>query len=336
MQPAGASVNFKVNDGTDDLYWDGAQWSVAGASDWNTEAEVAAHIAALPATSRTLALVINMVTTDKYVTPTLAAVGVLMNCDIDYLLSLVGDSLIPSLCAALQITTQLGALADGTAEVSLVSVSNKWNIVSVDAVYNHTNDSSHDTDLLSSYDSSTHIVTLTSAQAANDKLWVVLTIEPEAGLLWGGEDYGELSSVPAVIIESIEESGSEVAARFDVPNADDNTCVSRFQAIDTRLEFGILLVAGNGRTLLQLKSKAIKNASGVLAWAALDESFWFTRTGVGFRPRPSIGKVRSAGYSLVLNHVYVWTSAEEQGYLVEQLQPTLTAPTLEGGPRWTG
>ncbi len=37
LQPDGTSVRFKLNDGTDNYWWSGAAWVVAGATDWNDE-----------------------------------------------------------------------------------------------------------------------------------------------------------------------------------------------------------------------------------------------------------------------------------------------------------
>ena len=45
------SVNFRLGDGTNEYYWDGAAWSVSTTS-WNTEAEIANNISTFPANLR--------------------------------------------------------------------------------------------------------------------------------------------------------------------------------------------------------------------------------------------------------------------------------------------
>lgn len=336
-QPDGGLVKFKLNDGTNDRYWDGAAWSVAGASNWNTEADVAAHIATFPATSQTLGLVINLSTSDRFVTPSLQAVVVVMSCDLDYLLSLVGDSLVPSLRATLRPVVDFAVRATGTNKVKITKSPSVLNVVSIVAAFNHTDDPKHLTDIYSSWASATEEVTLTGTVASGKQVWLDIEVEPEVGLSWGSEDYTEVAKVPAVIVESVDIVGAEVAAEFQVANANDLTSFRRFQALRLTLDFGVVLVAGDGRTLLQMQDKALKHGRGALVWEGVDETYYLTRPGgLSYRPRPSVGRVKASSYTLRLQNVYFWTGADEEGYLIQQVTDTISVPLLEGGARYTG
>lgn len=335
-QPDNTSVGLKLNDGTNDRYWDGGAWSVAGASDWNTEAEVAANIAAFPVTSQILGLVINLQTTDKYTTPTLKAAIALMTCDLDYLRSVVADCLIPSLRDNLRPVVDFAVSSSGTAVVSIKGSPIPFNVVNIVGAFNHTDDPNHLTNIFSSWDAATEEVTLTGTVASGKMVWLDIEVEPDVGLSWGSEDYTEVAKVPAVIVESVDIRGNEEIAEFQVPNADDYTVVRRFQAFRLTLDFGVVLVAGDGRTLLQMQDQALRHSREVLTWQDLDEELNLMKVGgPGYRQRPEVGRVKAGSYSLRLSNLYFWTGDEEQGYLVQQVQTTTVVPKQEGGHRYT-
>lgn len=69
--PTSTTVEARLHDGAgSSLYWDGADWVAAGASDWNTPAEVVANFATLTASDATLVGVQwRLTTTDRTATP---------------------------------------------------------------------------------------------------------------------------------------------------------------------------------------------------------------------------------------------------------------------------
>lgn len=75
------SIQWRLSDGTDDRYWNGSTWAVAGASDWNTLAVVQANIATFPVTSKTLRPVVNLKTTDSRYSPSVFNIRLLFEAN---------------------------------------------------------------------------------------------------------------------------------------------------------------------------------------------------------------------------------------------------------------
>lgn len=334
-QPAGASVGYKLNDGTDDLFWDGGAWAAAGPTDWNTEAEVTDNIATFPSTSRKIGVVINLVTTDEFVTPTLRAVEFLMDCEIDYVRSLVADSLGPSLAGVIRPKLDITVRAEGALQLSLKGLELDYNVLSVDAVYNDADDPTHETTLLSAYDADSMNVTLASAPERGKVLWVEMTVEPEVYVNWASQDYVEVEKIPAVVIENFTLAGNEVSARQSVKNTTTKTASVRRSPFRLQITFEVVLLAENNRTLLKMLDKALEHAATthLLPWRAVDEPVSLTMLEEGlFEPRPNLSDKHETRYTLRLDNVYFWLRPEEVLPLVERMNLAITAPELEGGP----
>lgn len=195
------SARYRLTDGTDQFYWDGASW-VVNTVDWNTEADVANNIGNFPISSRSLGVVVNLVTTDERVTPQLRTVKVLYGASIDHFDDYIYRSLIPSLRESLRpIGRMLASHTAGSATVDLTSALPElpYNIVGLDAVFDRTNDPDLLVDILDSYDTNTNIATLTADPGSVD-LMVHFVYEPEVAESTS-RDYSEVRKVPQVIIE---------------------------------------------------------------------------------------------------------------------------------------
>lgn len=331
QQPAGTSVRYKLNDGTDDLWWDGGAWSVAGATDWNTEAEVTDNIATFPSVSRKLGVVINLVTTDEFATPVLNAVEFLMDCNVDYLRSIVADSLVPSLAETLRPRIDITARSDGSARLSLRSLETEFNVISVDAAYDDDTDPTHETNLLSAYDAASMNVTLTGALERGRVIWLEMTVEPEIYVNWASQDYIEVEKIPAVVIENFTTSGNEVSARQSVTNTTTKTASVRRSPFRLQLTFDVVLLAEKNRTLLVMQDKALEHAATtrLLPWRAVDEVISMTMVEEGlFQSRPNLSDKHETRYTLQLDNIYLWLRPEEVLPLVERMNLTLAAPEL--------
>jgi hypothetical protein len=284
-------------------------------------------------------LVINLVTTDASVTPTLHHVEVLMDCDIDYFRSIISDALVTSIKEGIRPTIDEVFDAPGGTQCNLRDLETAYNLVSVDAAYNDTDDPKHSTNLLSSYDSASKVVTLTSAVDRGKALWIRFSIEPEVYLNFPSQDYTEVEKIPAVVIDSVELVGNQIAARQDVRNEyAKNASVRRFP-FRLRLEFDVRLLAKRNRVLLAMMDKALEHASEtrLLTWPALDEEIPLRTMSEGlFGGRPNLSDVHETGYTLVLDDLHLFFSPEETVPLVENFNLQLATPGLQGGPKWTG
>lgn len=331
MQPANTQVRFRLNDGTDDRYWDGGAWAVAGATDWNTEAEVSANIATFPSTSLQLGVVINLMTTDEFVTPTLHAVDVLMDCEIDYLRSIVADSMVPSLAEKIRPSLDFTIYAQGGNILSLSQLEVAFNIVGITAVYDAHGDPTHEVNLYSDYDADAMNVTLTGDVARGTVLWVEMTVEPEVYVNWSSQDYIEVEKIPAIVIDGFNVSGNEVFGCFSVANNAANTAVLRRVPFRLQLSFEVVLLAEKNRTLLAMQDKALEHAATtrLLPWRAVDESISLTMVDEGtFAARPNLSDKHETRYSLRLDDIHLWLRPAEALTLVERINLQLATPEL--------
>ena len=80
---AQSALGFRLGDGTNEHWWNGSAW-VVDTAHWNTEAEVSAHIASFPVTSRKLQVIINLKTNNKAYTPKLYRAKVLWDSTIEF------------------------------------------------------------------------------------------------------------------------------------------------------------------------------------------------------------------------------------------------------------
>lgn len=201
--PTGTSIGFKLNNGTDDYYWTGSVWAVAGASDWNTEAEIAANIATFDVGK--LHVVVNLVTTDATATPALQYILVGYYAQIVFLEQWIYRTLVPLLREGCRPYAHwaipIGSITS-TIDLNNYRLDTPFNVVGIDTVYNHTDDPDHYTDIFSSYDTGTKIITLTTPIAAGKVAWINFTYEPIVAVLTS-TDYHELRKVPALTLEDL-------------------------------------------------------------------------------------------------------------------------------------
>lgn len=245
------AVKFRLSDGTNDYWWNGSAW-VVNTVNWNTEAEVAASITTFPATSQRLQVVINLSTTDKRYTPQVTAVKVLWSSDVEEKEDLLYGTLIPLLKAEVRcISDYLIAL---TATSSTVDISDggpfkieaPYNIVGIDAVFNHTDDPNHRTDLLSSFNPATQVITLSSSVAAGKKLWIRFIWQPTVAFTTS-EDFSEGAKVPALLLENVSlENDAEIPQDDAVINKATGAAVVVPGPVQGDLEVSLLAWTGSG------------------------------------------------------------------------------------------
>jgi hypothetical protein len=338
-QPDNTTVRFKLNDGTDDRYWGGATWDVAGASNWNTEAEIAANISTFPVIDQKLGVIVNLQTTDPKVTPFVTAVDILMSCEIDYLYSLIGDALLSSLEASFKPMADFAVRAEGGDKISLKDQETPFDVIDVPEAYDHDSDPNHFTNIASAYDVTSKVLTLSSSVERGTTVWFRFTFQARIYLNWPSQDYIEVEKLPAVIVDSFDIKGNEIYAEAlvrDMPNF--QATVRRFP-FRLNLEFDIVLLAEKNRTLLIMMDLALKHVADnpLLHWPAVDESVSMRIVTEGlFRPRPNLDDIHSTRYSLMIEDIHLWLRTVEVKPLVQRFNLSLSDPSLQGGPRWTG
>jgi hypothetical protein len=187
-----------------ELYWDGGAWSAAGPGDWSTEAEVVANIAAFPMATQSIQVIINLSTTDPKYTPEVDWVKLLYNSDLEWQEDYIAESMMPELREQLRpIAEYAEDLVAASTTVDLSVIETPYDITDVDSAYNLTSDPQKLTDIASSYDTGTKVLTLTGSQPLGERILVRFKYRPVVALMTS-QDYSEFAKVPAVILDDVE------------------------------------------------------------------------------------------------------------------------------------
>jgi hypothetical protein len=198
------SLGFRLSNGIAQYFWNGSTW-VLSVADWNTEAEIALHIASFSSAQRKIQVIVNLVTTNAMYTPKVAAIKILYASTIEFQEDLIWRSLIPALREQIRpigdwpikLTT-----AGATIDLSAYKLDTPYNVKDIDSVFNHTDDPEHLVNLLSSYNPNTQTITLISTLAQGKDVWVRFLWEPEVAVTTS-QEYDELAKVPALVLNNI-------------------------------------------------------------------------------------------------------------------------------------
>jgi len=201
------SIGIRIFDGTDQMWWNGGAWVVAGAGEWNTEDEINQNVSTLDVSNRAFALVFNLVTTDDTVTPVIESALVLWEGEIDWSQDVILDSLTQTVQeeAVYVDDVSLPPIPAASSSIDLDDYVDESNLTvsDVDAVYDHSADPNHRTDLLSSYDSGTRVITLTAAIPAGNVPYLRLRVL--AHVAWNTQqDFEEVGDLPQVVLRDTD------------------------------------------------------------------------------------------------------------------------------------
>jgi hypothetical protein len=199
------SLGFRLSDGTDEFLWDGAGW-IEDNDDWNTEAEIAAHISTFSVTSKRIQVVVNLKTIDDRHTPKLYSIKILYTSDILFQEDIVLRSLVRKLKSDIRPLGRHVFTTTSTLTTVLLNSTHKmdtpYNVALVEGVYNHTDDPEHLINLATTFNPTTGVVTLGSTFPTAHVLWLDFRWEPEVSFTTS-QDYSEVAKVPALILESV-------------------------------------------------------------------------------------------------------------------------------------
>lgn len=228
LQPEYCEIYLRINNGTDDLYWDGADWSVAGANDWNTEIEINEHLEEFPILpDRQFAVTVNLRTLDPYrdVTPYISEIRVLTEMHIDYIEDIILRSLMPMIENGINATSNYAAIPSFTTDVSEIDFTQyrkntPYNIIDVDRVYDLTDDIDLLYNIVDSYNVNTGVITLSSPLPSGHRPLIVFRYTPEVVYI-EHQDWIEVNKIPSLILQ-----------RLDVPTSQSYGLTARESIVD--------------------------------------------------------------------------------------------------------
>lgn len=266
---------YKLNDGTDDLYWDGAAWSVAGTNDWSSEAEIANNISTFPVVNRSISIVVNLRSSSRFVTPKLYQIKLLYAASIDHLDDYIHRSLVRELKANIRPFSRAIVAHAGGVSVPFTSYKpvTPYDVKSVDAVFDEDNDPDHLVDLFASYNVSTKEVTLASDPGTTN-LFIRFAYQPLIAVSTS-RDFYEVSKLPSVQISNISLQASYSGQNDSVVNKDASSGVLVYAPTQGNLEFELLLSADKMVDLMNLSDAVRKymNANPFITSIGMDEKF---------------------------------------------------------------
>lgn len=217
--PTGTSVGFKVKTPTDNYFWNGSAWAVAGASDWMNEADLNANFATFPIAtvgSRSIGIVINLRTTNPQLTPRITALKLLGEFDIDYLDDIIYESFIRKLNTEFRSTSKLAfpmPQAGSSADLKTLLENNGYNITGIRSVFNLSDDPMKVANIFDSYTPGVQrqdgftfepgVVQFQGSIAAGKLVEVTFEYVPKI-MVNTGQDYFEPAIFPSLVIEEIE------------------------------------------------------------------------------------------------------------------------------------
>jgi len=211
------SLGFRLSDGTDEFIWDGANWAEED-DDWNTEAEIASHISSFPIGDKKIQVVVNLKTTDERHTPKVYSIKILYSSDCLFQEDIVFRSLVRKLKESVRPLGRHVFTTTSTLTSVLLKSTHKmdtpYNVVLVEGVYNHTDDPDHLTNLATTFNPSTGVVTLGSTFPTNHILWLDFRWEPEVSVTTS-QDFSEVAKVPALVLDTINLVDCNELSQYD-------------------------------------------------------------------------------------------------------------------------
>lgn len=205
------TVRYRLNNGTTDYWWDGSAWDSAPvAGEWNTLAEIQAHFTTFTVVARKLRIVFNLKTTDKTVTPVVSSYSLMFKAAIvSFHEEILLRMLVPELRNGVRPARDIAYKWAGGTTLDLdpptEQKSEPIRTTDVVAAFNVTDDPTMAIDILSGYNTSTHVVTLTGAVSAGKDVVLRHKYIPTVAIATH-PDYSEIPTLPAILLTQITSS----------------------------------------------------------------------------------------------------------------------------------
>lgn len=321
---ATTGVGLRLFDGTSEKYWNGTGWVTAGSGNWNTLAEVQAHLGTFPlGASRLLAPVFNLWTKDPRYTPEVSRAVFLFSAEVPSFEELwVLRTLVPRM-------KEIRPEADLVAGWKTSGVSFDLNelefeeslgegldgITLVFGLWDLTADPGRSNNLASAFNPSTKILTASASITEGHEVLIRVGYTPVVAVLTH-PDYNELSGVPCISVASVVEttSGDSPVQETTIARMTGAGRGVRLRQVDYLIS--LRATASRLVDLLRLTSALRTNflrlpvlqCKEVGAFADL----WVSE---GLNQTASAGKghLQEAGLIVRISHAKVWDYEETQG-----------------------
>ena len=348
--PDGTSVLWQIENATTALWFDGVAWVTATAFDWNTEDEIADNLATLPIVDKTIRPVVRLFTVNRFQTPVLTDHKIMISGDFnswgDFL-----DSLIKALENASSFEAPIARKVVENTTTFNLKTDPLWKpaqafiITDVIAVYNHITDPNHDTNILSSYDTSTGDLVLTVTVPAGEAIWVERDVSIPVIGNYPNSEYIEVSQTPAIIIDTIQAKGTDDTSikrdlahkSMTVGHRMENPILLREVLLTISLHAGFI---EEWTSLLSIVHSLPKRIGNKVNSTGLDVDWSISLTArlLTYNPKPTFSDLKTAMYELCVKDVFMWVSDIKDLPIVKEWKPTIkrkevVGPFATSGPK---
>lgn len=344
------SVGFRLSDGVDEYWWNGAGWSV-NTSSWNSEEEVAANIAAFSALAKTIQVVVNLSTLVETETPELVMVRVLYAADVvSEIEDIVERSLIPRLKSEIRPFARVPMLkhADdllNEISLSLYKIDTDYRFVGAITVYNHTDDPTHEVDLYQSHttkstpqdpwhDGTVDVITLSQDVDIGKTIWLEMEYEPFVNLNTN-QDYYELAHVPSLVVERVTYHGRELVDANFVADRSSLTAALLRRVYQGMVELTLAVTTDKlyDSTAMQDELFTFFADHPTLESVGLDESYRFRHVGtLDFSTGLVNNELRTWRITAYVDDVLVFARGDRSAKLIERFIVNGDVSFEIGGP----
>lgn len=319
---------YRLHDGTDQWWWDGAAW-VVNTTSWNTEAQISANLEAFPATTRKLRLVIRLTTTDARATPTLSWARLAWTGRVNWMEDLLYRTLGPYMRNVTSVVDLVvkaptpGSVTVGV-QAALQASGLSLSVVDCNAVFNHATDPGRFTNLLDSWDQPALTATLTAAQPAGNNLIAELVVQPEVVVQATNQDYSEVEKVPALILTDVQDASSSPLGTSDgVVDKATGVSIEVTGAYRCDITFSMIAQAAGGVDLARMVQDLIAYVENnpIIRTSATDSPhrIWLMRENIP-RTKPNNADVHSTQLTFTVKDVLAFNKAATTGMGVTAVQ----------------
>ena len=329
------SVQYRLNDGTNDYYWSGAAWVVAGAGNWNTLDDVATNLSTFPVTAHQIRLVFNLKTTDGNYTPTVVESLIAFDAAIPSfaeetiyrtIVRLLRDNVRTTLDSAVRWNGGTSYLIDIESFDDALYFDQEPMIVGVDCAFDLTSDPDQYNNILSGYNSTTKVITLTTPVSPGSVVLFRLIVVPLVALSTH-EDYDQQSGVPAVVLRSYQELFSNQIPGVNHALTGGADAITFRGPRQVRIEIPLDIFASRGLEVARtcesvqrfIKTNPVVRSPGLDSMLRLDID-----DEMGHYPRPDEDNVQRGTLTLMVGGAEKWLYGTGSGSIVTQVNTTIT------------
>lgn len=201
-------VRARLWDGSTEFWFTAGAWTAVTtpATQWNTIEEVNANLGEWDPADP-IGLVFELSTTDARFSPSLSAFRLLYSVDlVSPLNDWIYGAVVQGIKDNVRPLSDVIHTSDGTTSIDFGLIADGFEegltVGTVDAVWNEDEDPEHRNDLLSSYNSGTRFITLSTAPPSGDRLLIRFSYVP-AVALDTNQDYDELARTPTITLDRV-------------------------------------------------------------------------------------------------------------------------------------